>query len=313
MANVVRQAAFAPTGHKMLKGDLHAHTTRSDGKLSPQQVAQMHSDLGYDFLAITDHSRYNRQHPLPDSDLLIIPGMEMNCKWDFDRGNRYFHAVAIGPEDDTNGFAHEDGDPYDVLDNPHAFQQRVDKAVANHNLVIYCHPQWSQTPVRSFAFLEGIFAMEVFNSICSIDLGRDTDNGIYWDELLGQGRVIWGVASDDGHQAFHFGNGWVRVNAEKSVSAILQALKSGAFYASCGPEIHDFYVKDGVAHIACSPCHSVVFFCDKFNFPQQVSEDNTLTEATMDLRGAPYVRACVTDESGRKAWTNPIFLDGRDA
>ncbi len=308
---IVRQAAFLPTGNNMLKGDLHAHTTRSDGKLRPKKVQQLHRDLGYDFLAITDHSRYNRKNHLPDSDLLIIPGMEMNCKWDINRGHRYFHAVSIGPDDQTNGFVHEEEDPYELLANPHAFQQHVDHARENNNLVIYCHPQWSQTPVRSFEFLDGIFAMEVFNSICSIDLGRDTDNGIYWDELLGQGRVIWGVASDDGHEQHHFGNGWVRVNAEKNIPAILKALKEGAFYASCGPEIHDFYVEDGIAHIACSPCRRVVFFCDKFNYPQQVSEDNTLTEATMDLRDAPYIRACVVDEHGRKAWTNPIFLDGR--
>ena len=43
-------------------------------------------------------------------------GMEMNCKWDIDRGKRYFHAVTIGPEDDTNGFAHEEYDPYELLD-----------------------------------------------------------------------------------------------------------------------------------------------------------------------------------------------------
>ena len=46
--------------------------------------------------------------------------------------------------------------------------------------------------------------------------------------------------------------GWVRVNSENSVPAIREALRAGAFYSSCGPEIEDFYVENGVAHVRCS-------------------------------------------------------------
>lgn len=308
---VLRQAAFTAPDRKMLKGGLHCHTTRSDGEGSPAAVEQLHLDHGYDFLAITDHSRYNRENYLPDSDLLIVPAMEMNCGWDVSWGQHHFHAVAIGPDNEQNGFDHDEELPYANLDDPHDFQRYVDKAVANNNLVIYCHPQWSGTPVRDFEFLDGIVAMELWNSGCAIDLDRDTDNGIYWDELLGRGRIIWGVASDDGHGMHHHCHGWVMVNAEKSVPAILQALKEGAFYASCGPEIYDFYVDEAGAHLHCSPCHRVVFYCDKHNFPQHISEEKNLTHAVNGVNNARYIRACAIDAEGRKAWTNPIFLDGR--
>ena len=39
------------------KGNLHCHTTVSDGKLSPDEVVALYRDLGYDFLALTDHRR----------------------------------------------------------------------------------------------------------------------------------------------------------------------------------------------------------------------------------------------------------------
>ena len=80
--------------------------------------------------------------------------------------------------------------------------------------------------------------------------GLDTD-AAYWDELLAQGQRIFGVACDDGHEMYHYGNAFVRVRSENSVPAILNALARGAFYASCGPEIYDFTVESGAAHIAC--------------------------------------------------------------
>jgi len=38
----------------MLKGALHCHTTRSDGKVSPEEVICKHAANGYAFLAITE-------------------------------------------------------------------------------------------------------------------------------------------------------------------------------------------------------------------------------------------------------------------
>ena len=38
-----------------LKGNLHAHTTFSDGVRSPQALIEEYESRGYDFLAITDH------------------------------------------------------------------------------------------------------------------------------------------------------------------------------------------------------------------------------------------------------------------
>ena len=48
------------------------------------------------------------------------------------------------------------------------------------------------------------------------------------------------------------------VNSKNNVSAILNALERGAFYSSCGPELHDFYVENGKAHVVCSPAAEIV-------------------------------------------------------
>ena len=138
---------------------------------------------------------------------------------------------------------------------------------------------------------------------------KDT-NAAYWDELLGMGIRLWGIATDDGHAREHHCKGWVRVNAEKNVCAILEALKNGAFYSSCGPEIYDFYVENGQAHVKCSPCKRILFYCDKHNDLMHQNADGTPLEyASVGLRNKLYIRACVVDFDGNRAWTNPIFLD----
>jgi DNA polymerase (family 10) len=44
-----------------IKGDLHAHTTASDGKNSLKEMAQAAKEMGYEYLAITDHSKSQTQ------------------------------------------------------------------------------------------------------------------------------------------------------------------------------------------------------------------------------------------------------------
>lgn len=62
-----------------LKGNLHAHSTVSDGRLTPSLLASCYKGHGYDFIAITDHnvfSSYGQLEGMP-----IIAGMELSILW----------------------------------------------------------------------------------------------------------------------------------------------------------------------------------------------------------------------------------------
>lgn len=304
-----RQAAFI--NHKtMLKGGLHCHTTRSDGDGTPEEVIRLHKENGYDFLALTDHRIYNYKNFTENVDITIIPGMEFDNTFVRDNGFRTFHEVFIGPDDETNGYAQDEELPRGEAFNQQEFQRYLDDAHAKNNLTIYCHPQWSSTPTRYFDSLKGNFAFEIWNSGCAIEDDMDTDNGSYWDELLGMGNKIFAVATDDGHAMYQHCNGWVMVNAENNVKAILEALNNGAFYSSCGPVIKDFYVDDeGKAHVETSECEKIIFQCDKHPSKMITAEDESLLNAQLDLKDSyDYIRVTVVDKEGRKAWTNPIFL-----
>ncbi len=307
---MLRQAAFVPD-HRLLKGALHCHTTRSDGAGTPEEVIRLHAQHGYDFMALTDHRIYNYRN-FADVPMTILGGMEMDKDLPHSGTVHCHHIVCLGPqESEDNGF-HQD-ERFDALAgaNPAPTQEMLDWLHANHNLTIYCHPEWSGTPAREFDYLRGNFAMEIWNSGCVDENGMDS-NAAYWDELLAQGQHIFGVATDDGHQMRQHCKGWVMVNSENNVSAILNALERGAFYSSCGPELHDFYVENGKAHVVCSPAAEIVLrhLRTPYLVQRTVPGQPGLTHAEFDVYPdrQQYVRAVVTDAQGRRAWSNPIFF-----
>ena len=303
-----QQQAFAGC-EKMLKGGLHCHTTRSDGSVEPDEVIRIHYDHGYDFLALTDHRYYNYINYAPDVPITIIPGMEFDNTFEYGKGFRCFHTVCIGPaKEDGNGFEQDQRPASGKAKTQEEYQLYLDEIHAKGNLTIYCHPQWSSTPTRCFDKLEGDFAMEIWNSGCVIECDMDND-AAYWDELLGQGKVIYGVATDDGHAKDQHCIGWVMVRAENNLGAILTALKEGRFYSSCGPEIYNFYVEDGKAVVECSPACKIRFHSDMHPTRITYSADGSLVRAECNVSDYKYVRAVVIDQNGKYAWTNPIFLD----
>ncbi|MBQ4157912.1 MAG: hypothetical protein IJD86_07190 [Clostridia bacterium] len=308
---LIRQAAFEPFDKPLLKGGLHCHTTRSDGRTEPDETIRNFRAHGYDFLSLTDHRRYNYENFAEDSGLLIVPGMELDANLlpDSNKG-MCFHVVAIGPDDDTNGYKQDERFESVRVNDQSEYQAHVDNILKNNNLAIYCHPEWSCTPARSFEKLSGFFAFEVMNYGCVVTDALDVDNGYVWDELLMQGKKIFGVATDDCHALYQQCGGWVRVRAEKNVKSILEALKAGAFYASGGPEIYDFTYEDGIARISCSPCEYIKFFIGSRPTRMQKREDGMISEAEFKIdSSARYVRAVCVDGEGNIAWTNPIFLE----
>jgi len=52
---------------RFLRGNLHTHSTASDGRLSPEEVCEHYRLAGYDFLALTDHFLERYGFPITDT------------------------------------------------------------------------------------------------------------------------------------------------------------------------------------------------------------------------------------------------------
>lgn len=60
------------------KGDLHIHTTASDGHSTPEEMSLRAERQGLDYYAVTDHNYWHRSWP--KSSALVIPGMEITTE-----------------------------------------------------------------------------------------------------------------------------------------------------------------------------------------------------------------------------------------
>ncbi len=72
--------AFAPESRTpalepgWVRGDLHCHSTYSDGDSTPEALLDRARSLGFDFLGITDHNAPPFAGRPPDDPSLLIPG-----------------------------------------------------------------------------------------------------------------------------------------------------------------------------------------------------------------------------------------------
>lgn len=59
------------------KGNLHAHTIHSDGKLTPEQSVQAYKQHGYSFMCLSEHDHFTDwRQQLDSEDFILLPGLE---------------------------------------------------------------------------------------------------------------------------------------------------------------------------------------------------------------------------------------------
>ena len=97
--------AFSAPG-RFFRGNLHTHSTRSDGALEPAEVCRRYRDEGYDFLALTDHFVGVYNYPIVDTRAFRAPGFTTILGAELHTGRQQsgdlWHILAVGlPEDFT--------------------------------------------------------------------------------------------------------------------------------------------------------------------------------------------------------------------
>ncbi len=100
-------------GRYPLRGDLHMHTNRSDGRQTPEVVSSMYRSHGYDFFAITDHHRYYPSirameffKDIP-TEFVIVPGEEVHLP-DVHGKSADAHIVNFGGEYSINALVKDE-------------------------------------------------------------------------------------------------------------------------------------------------------------------------------------------------------------
>ena len=279
------------------RGNTHTHSTESDGKLSIADRFATYREEGYDFLVLTDHRKVNDVQDYSTSDFLAISGSEVHPQNPY--GGATYHIVAINIHEPVNC----------AKMHPNAV---LDDIKAQGGEAVLCHPYWCGHTVSDFLPLRGYFAVEVYNDTC-MGIGKGFSEQA-WDDLLDRGGPVFGIAADDAHGITHdCFHGWVMVKSPAlTLDGIMEALRTGAFYSTLGPEISDITVNhaDKKITVKCSAAQSIVFKAECHRGRRVLAPNGeALTEATYQVpEDAKYVRIEVTDETGKKAWSNPFFF-----
>ncbi len=303
---------------KFYKGCLHCHSNNSDGMLTKEEIVSKYSELGYDFLAITDHQYFTDYELEKEGNLLMIPGIEYGLG--AAEYTKAYHFVGLRPWEDKKNENMYNGEKLARPTDKDSPQSMINLLRERNNSVILCHPVWSRLVPEDFKDLDGYFAFEVYNHLSEKKWHQGLSD-IYWESLLMSGKKIWGVATDDAHHKHcnikEQGGGWVMVKADALTGRdIMKSLLSGKFYSSSGPTISVFEVINGTVYVECSPVKEIHFMTNTrgISVPGGIQVpvpcNNAITSAEHKLKGDEnYIRVECVDSSGRTAWSNPIFFD----
>lgn len=311
---------------RQYKVEMHCHTACSDGDFSPEELKAQYQKNGFDAVAFTDHDIFLRHNELTDENFVALNGYELNVPTAKHRALRSFHinfiaqdpGIAVMPGFDPvyvfqpNAKAYlnqvQAAEPSGFRDfSPEGLNRLIKAGNDNGFLVSMNHPGWSMCTDADTLPLEGLFAIEVHNS--GTANYRPMDEMIYQNMLL-SGKKLNCLATNDFH-SFKNDNmaAAVYVQAEKlTYEALIKALKQGRFYSSTGPRITKLEIVEDVLHLECSRAKTVVIETATENPKHIVAEDVGFTRGSFPLGMAEkeWFRVTVTDQQGRKAWTNAV-------
>ena len=321
------------------RGNLHAHSARTDGDSPAQLVFAWYRDHGYQFLALTDHNSFidGARHPdLQTEGFVILPGEEITM-------------VAAGLPVHVNALCTQERIGGGTFRTPaDALTWATASILAQDGVALVNHPNFHYALApQDILEAHGAQLLEIWSGHPHVRSDGDATHAsaeAKWEQVLASGHPMAAVAVDDMHALIRTtknvpqsppGTGWVEVFAEEtSQDAICDALRAGQLYASSGPRLTRLTVADDVFALELDTPDVKVEFLDRSGLlatvkpssqpppepspPEQSPTDrlakageepSPVLRATYQLRGTEqYVRARLTAPDGTRAWTQPYWV-----
>jgi predicted metal-dependent phosphoesterase TrpH len=294
-------------GAAWLKGNTHAHTTNSDGDAPPDAVVRWYEEHGYEFLALSDHNVLTPPLARPAS-LTLLSAEEVTMPLSVHVNGLGLSAPIPAPQ------------PPACVPKRARKRWLLERAIAaiqaQGGLAHVNHPNWEWALSASLlASVPEIRFLEVFNGHPDANNeGGRRGAGVeaMWDRLLGLGRCVYVLATDDAHnyrtrapRLSNPGRGWIYVRAEDNrPTSILAAMHAGDFYASTGPALAEYHARGRELHVTLAGPPADI---ELLGSGCRVLEREHGVEARfLAPPSQPYVRLRVT--SGEKrAWLQPVW------
>ncbi len=281
------------------KGNLHMHTSLSDGTLSPAEAKEVYREKGYDFVAITDH-RVRERDAHWHREMLVLPGIEL----DYTLPNQVMHILGIGV----------DGAIDQELPRIKGPQAAIHRIHHGGGFAVLAHPAWSLNTVESIMSLKELDAAEIYNAVSAPPFNGDrADSMPLLDAAAANGCLLNTIAADDSHwYQGEQGDAFIRLQArELTCQAVMEALFAGRYYASRGPAFKSLRLEGDTLHVESDPVAHIVVLSNYPYAPGRNFHGKGIARATYQVDRRIYfpetfLRVVLIDEYGRKAWSNPI-------
>ena len=293
-------------GKTWYKGNLHTHTTVTDGKKTPEEVIALYRENGYDFLSLTDHWKHSETR-MTDDGMLLLRGCEYNINGaDILAG--VFHIVAIGEREPAKL-------DQKLANGTYTAQDIVDAIHAVGGIAILAHPAWSLETCEQILPLNGFDGIEIYNSVSGLPRNCRPYSGEVIDQLAARGKVFTSMCADDSH--FYQNEAcmsYIYVQADAlTEEAILDAIRAGRVMATQGPRFHvSVEPIDGSenrrVHYTCDPVSQIVFYTGSVWHDSRSICGENITEGEFILRPFDrFVRAEFIDANGSIGFDTPIL------
>ena len=320
---------------RWFKGNTHAHSLNSDGDVPVDAVVRWYREHGYHFTFVTEHEYFTDVAPLNAlfggaNRFLVIAGQEVTQRVAdsaHSGGVRQAHVNALGTSRLVPTIGERNVAKGMSIASTYA---RHDAAIrAAGGIMQVNHPNfiWSVS-LGDMMDLPDSTLFELWNGHPIVyNLGGTDSTGqvmlsteARWDSVLSRGKLLFGVADDDSHSfkpqdaenpdLARPGRGWIWVRADTlSPAAILTALRRGDFYASTGITLRDVRVSRSEYALEIVPAGDRRYLTEFIGKNGRVLATSTTLRPSYRITGAEgYVRARISDSSGRMAWTQPARL-----
>lgn len=288
-----------------VRGDLHCHSTHSDGDSTPEALLDRARSLGFDFLGITDHNAPPFAGRTPVDGPLLIPGTEVTTyrgHWNVWGGSRWYD-FRVPTRD--------------------AMAREMALARDTAGLVSVNHPRplgpdWEYGTDLPFQ------AIEVWNGPW---LAFNAISLVVWEDLLQAGRRVVAVGGSDTHRLKGTDEGflprpklgeptvWVKPEGPLTVSSILDGLRQGRSFLSASPDGPQLLLDMGDPgelrlRVGGARGHTLMLVGAGALLESHLIDRDDWSMSLRFPSTASYVRAQIVDQAlDMKALSNPIWRE----